>query len=159
MFESKHFTITLQTAPGEEADLPPEETQKLLEGVSRFRGDVINETIYIEYKLEKYLARNDPKKSDKLEKMTFAKKAKRFRSVAKEGPQDDLIYLVGFRNTLAHGKLIYEPQTGQLKIYNRKHSEWVVLTEALRAEIDEKVIRVDEFLNGLIAEQKPPERS
>ena len=104
-------------------------------------------------------SRNDPKKSDKLEKMTFAKKAKRFRSVAKEGPQDDLNYLVGFRNTLAHGKLIYEPQTGQLKIYNRKHSEWVVLTEALRAEIDEKVIRVDEVLNGLLVEQKPPERS
>jgi hypothetical protein len=38
-------------------------------------------------------------------------------------------------------------------------SEWVVLTEALRAEIDEKVIRVDEFLNGLLVEQKPPERS
>jgi hypothetical protein len=69
------------------------------------------------------------------------------------GPPDDLIYLVRFRNTLAHGKLVYERQNGQLKIWNRTTAEVAVLTEALRAEIDEKVMRVDESLSKLIAEQ------
>jgi hypothetical protein len=50
----------------------------------RFRGDVINETIFIEDKLHKYLAsqcRDGSKKSDELRKMTFERKARRFRSV------------------------------------------------------------------------------
>jgi hypothetical protein len=79
MFEPNRSTITLQTGPDDEDDyLPAEEAQKLLEVASRFRGDVINETVYIEDKLHKYLARyfrNDPKKSDELRKMTFEKKA------------------------------------------------------------------------------------
>jgi hypothetical protein len=76
----------LQTAAdGEENYLPAEEVQKLLEVASRFRGDVINETIFIEDKLHKYLAshcRDGSKKSDELRKMTFERKARRFRSVA-----------------------------------------------------------------------------
>jgi hypothetical protein len=51
MFESKYFTITLQTAPGEDVDLAGEEAQKLVQEASRFRGDVVNQVVYIEDKL------------------------------------------------------------------------------------------------------------
>jgi hypothetical protein len=97
----------LQTAPdGEENYLPAEEVQKLLEVASRFRGNVINETIFIEDKLHKYLAshcRDGSKKSDELRKMTIERKARRFRSVVAKNDvpdaQDNLIYL-------AHGSLM-----------------------------------------------------
>jgi hypothetical protein len=155
--------VTLQTAPGEDADLPGEETKKLVQEASKFRGDVVNQVVYIEDKLNQYFARyfhDNPEKSEKLQSRPFDRKARQFRSIVRStatndvpGPQDDLIWLGELRNTLAHGKLIYEPRTGQLKIWNRRTSHLIILTEALRAENDEKVIRVDEFLNGLLAKQ------
>ena len=90
--------------------------------------------------------------------MTFEKKAKLLRSIPAAdqipGHLDDLIFLGRFRNTLAHGRLVYVPRTGQLKIWNRRTSEETIVSKASRAEIDEKVIRVDDFLNSLLAEQK-----
>ena len=163
MFESKHFTITFQTAPGEDADLPGEEAQKLVQEASRFRGDVVNQVVYIEDKLNQYFARyfhDSSEKSEKLQSRPFDRKARRFRSIVRgaatndvPGPEDDLIWLGELRNTRAHGKLIYEPRTGQLKIWNRRTSHLIILTESLRTEIDEKVTRVDVLLNGLLAKQ------
>jgi hypothetical protein len=160
MFESNHFTIRLQTGPDEDAYLPPEKVQKLLKRASGFRGDVINQLVFIDDKLRQYLDRyfcDNPKKRDELRSMTFNRIARVFRAiVAKKNvpnPADDLIYLGQFRDSLAHGMLIYEPRTRQLKIHNQKTGDLEALSTALRTEIDEKVIRVDEFLNGLLAKQ------
>ncbi len=152
------FPITHETYSGESPyDPEPEEVRNLVEVGNRFRGNLINETVYIEDKLEKYLAKhfhNDPKKGNKLpEEMSFDQKLKEFRSTPAAnnfpGLRDDLSYLNRLRNTLAHGKLIFEHRTGELKIYNARHSRTVILTKALRAEIEEKVSRVEESLNRL----------
>ena len=79
MFESKYFTIRLEIGPDEDAYLPHEKVQKLLKQASRIRGDVITQLVFIDDKLNQYLARyfcNNPKKGDELRSMTFNRKAR-----------------------------------------------------------------------------------
>ena len=156
MCESKHFTIRLE--PGDDLDLPPEKAKRLINRASRFRGEVVNQMVFIEHKLTEYLARcfrDMPKKRAELDSMKFNRKARIFQAIVAmrnvPTPADDLIYLGEFRDTLAHGTLIYETRTGRLKIDNRKTLKVEILTGTLRSEIDKKVIRVDEFLNSLLA--------
>jgi hypothetical protein len=87
--------------------------------------------------------------------MSFDQKLKEFRSIPAisnlPGLLDDLDYLNRPRNTLAHGKLILEHRTGQLKIYNARHLRTVILSKALRSEIEEKAARAEESLIRLLA--------
>ena len=72
------FPITHETSRNESPyAAEPEKLRNSVEVGNRFRGDVINETVYIEDKLEQCLAKhfhNHPKKLNKLPKMSFDQK-------------------------------------------------------------------------------------
>jgi hypothetical protein len=165
MFAPSHFRITLQTTPDEDAQLSDEKTEELLQAASRFRGDVINQIVVIEGKVDQCLANyfcDDHKKKDDLLWLVLRQRAIGFSSklgvlsaITKDTSiQADADYLNSVRNAFAHSVLVYDVPNDQLKLWDGENLKFVVLSDNLQAEIDEYVTRVDEFLNRLLAKQE-----
>ena len=168
MFDASYFTITIQHDPDQPIEISHEEAQRLLQAGNKFRGDVINELIHLEHKIERFIVGyfcDDARKRDDLlwlilrhRSMNFRNKVRVLFSILKDAmnmdvtaAQKNLEHLTEIRNRLAHGDLIYDVRKSDLKISYRegKNLKFLILTEALRADLDAKVQNVDEYLNRL----------
>ena len=165
MFDPSRFRIMLQVAPGEDAHLLDEKAEELLQAASRFRGEVINQIVIIEGKLDQYLGNyfcgDQQKKDDFLwlvlrqRPMNLSSKLRILYAITNDTSiQADADYLNSMHNAFAHSVAVYNVPSDQLKLWGPGNLEFVVLSDDLRAEIDEYVTRVDEFLNRLLTKQE-----
>lgn len=169
MFKSSYFTLTILTIHDKPITLPPDKAEQLVQTGSKFRGDIINEMIHLEHKIERFLESYfcvEKSKRDNFlwlilrhRSMTFSNKVRVFFSILKDtlnmdisGIKSNLDDLITIRNRLAHGDLAYDSGDDALKISYKdgKDMKFLVLTAALKGDVDDKVKNVDHFLNRLL---------
>ena len=165
MYSTGYFTITCRAPTGVDWHFPDEKAEEIATTGGRFRGEVINELIHLEHKIELLLARyfcpNKTKQQFFLwnllrgRVLQFKNKTTILFSLLKDELAIDpsvakghLTELATIRNRLAHADAVYDVSTDTLHFVYRS-GEYKV-GDAFKGEIDSKVKAVDEFLNGLL---------
>ena len=168
MYSTKFFTLTLRGPKDAGADISDDQAQKMFSTAAQFRGEVINELIHLENKIELLLSRyfGSTKAKQNFFRWNVLRARLRFKDKAEllfELLKDELniecstvkgrlTELTTIRNNLAHGDAVFDISTATLHFGHRK-GEYTV-GDSFKGEIDAKVQSVDTFLSDLLKDQR-----
>ncbi len=168
MYQTNFLTVAVRKQLGV-ADPSNEKMKEVAAAGSHFRGEVINELIHLEQKIEICLARYFCRDTDRQQEflwsvlrqrpMTMNHKATLLLFILKDSLSVDISVVKGqleelmtIRNRLAHGDVIYDVATDTLEASYRERKEpcYLKLNDEMKRQIDGKAKDVDIFLNNLM---------
>jgi hypothetical protein len=169
MYSTKFFTLATRGPKDAGLDISDDKAQEIASTAAQFRGEVINELIHLEHKVELLLSRfhcSTKAKQDfflwkvlrRKYLLEFSEKTELLFDVLKEldieysTVKGHLTGLTTIRNRLAHGDAVFDTSTATLHFVFLK-GEYIV-DESFKGEIDEKVQSIDTFLNDLLNDQR-----
>ena len=168
MYSTKYFTLTLRGPKDASADISDDQAQKIYSTAAQFRGEVINELIHLENKIELLLSRyfgstiakqNFFRWNVLRSRLQFKYKAVLLFDLLKgelkiecSTVKGHVSELTTIRNRLAHGDVVFDISTATLCFDFRK-GEYIV-GDSFKGEIDAKVQSVDTFLSDLLKDQR-----
>jgi hypothetical protein len=168
MYSTKFFTLAIRGPKDAGTDISEERAQEIFSTAAQFRGEVINELIHLENKIELLLSRYfcSTKAKQNVFRWNVLRARLRFRDKAEllfELLKDELniecstvkghlTELTTIRNNLAHGDAVFDISAATLHFGHRK-GEYTV-GDSFKGEIDGKVQSVDAFLNDLLKDQR-----
>ena len=164
MYSTKFFTLAIRGPRDAGVDISDDQAQKIFSTAAQFRGEVINELIHLENKIELLLSRYfcSTKGKQNVFRWNVLRARLRFKDKAEllfELLKDELniecstvkgrlTELTTIRINLAHGDAVFDSSTATLHFGHRK-GEYTV-GDSFKGEIDAKVQSVDTFLSDLL---------